>query len=59
MEVKIGFLNFFVGEWLEKVVYVEKIKDCMFFVIYGDNCIKFIFFNGIIIVSIVLEFCSN
>lgn len=53
-----GLLNFFIGEWSEKAVYAEKIKDRTLFVTYGDNCIKLTSSNDTITVSTVLELCS-
>ena len=52
MEVKTGLLNFLVGEWSEKAVFAEKIKDRTLFVTHGDNCTK-------LTSSTVLELCSN
>jgi len=38
--IKTGLLNFLVGEWSEKAVYAEKIKDRTVFVTHGDNCTR-------------------
>ena len=56
---KIGLLNFLVGEWSEKAVYAEKIKDRTLFATHGDNCTKLTSSNGTITASTVLELCSN
>ena len=56
---KTGLLKFLVGEWSEKAVYAEKIKDCTVFVTHGDNCTKLPSSNGTITACTVLELCSN
>ena len=56
---KTRLLNFLVGEWSEKAVYAEKIKDRTLFVTHGDNCTKLTSSNGTITASTVLELCSN
>ena len=56
---KTGLLNFLVGEWSEKAVYAEKIKDRTLFVTHGDNCTKLASSNGTITASTVLDLCSN